>query len=178
MQPSDCLNFCILSNLFFFDRLMRKEDRETSPIQVFTSHFYTTLSEEGPTAVESWTAKKNIDIFSKNFVFIPINKHLHWSLCVVVNPGAIESTDSILGQEGIGEDGKAKLHHSEEELEQPVTSLIFLDSLKAHQKKTVLKHVRKWLNAEWKRVKTSSETQDPFKSKMLDVISPTSKYLS
>jgi Ulp1 family protease len=25
----------------------------------------------------------------KKYIFIPINQRLHWSLCVVVNPGAI-----------------------------------------------------------------------------------------
>ena len=30
-----------------------------------------------------------IDIFKKKFVFVPINKDLHWSLCVIVNPGEI-----------------------------------------------------------------------------------------
>jgi hypothetical protein len=27
--------------------------------------------------------------FEKKFIFIPINKTLHWSQCVVINPGAI-----------------------------------------------------------------------------------------
>ena len=49
----------------------------------------TTLKDEGPEAVSSWTAKKNINIFKKKFVFIPVNADLHWSLCVVVNAGLI-----------------------------------------------------------------------------------------
>ena len=58
-------------------------------VHVFTSHFMTTLWKEGPKAVSSWTAKKNIDIFEKKLIFIPVNRDLHWSLCVVVNPGFI-----------------------------------------------------------------------------------------
>ena len=49
----------------------------------------TTLKDEGPEAVSSWTAKKNINIFKKKFVFVPVNADLHWSLCVVVNAGLI-----------------------------------------------------------------------------------------
>jgi len=49
----------------------------------------TTLKDEGPEAVSSWTAKKSINIFKKKFVFIPVNADLHWSLCVVVNAGLI-----------------------------------------------------------------------------------------
>ena len=49
----------------------------------------TTLKEKGPNAVTSWTEKKNIDLFQKKFVFIPVNADLHWSLCVVVNPGEV-----------------------------------------------------------------------------------------
>ena len=58
-------------------------------VHVFTSHFMTTLSNEGPEAVSSWTAKKKIDIFEKKLIFVPVNRDLHWSLCVVVNPGFI-----------------------------------------------------------------------------------------
>ena len=49
----------------------------------------TTLKEDGSEAVASWTAKKKINIFEKKFIFIPVNADLHWSLCVVVNPGLI-----------------------------------------------------------------------------------------
>ena len=37
----------------------------------------------------SWTGKKNINLFQKKLVFIPVNADLHWLLCVVVNPGLI-----------------------------------------------------------------------------------------
>jgi len=49
----------------------------------------TTLKNDGPEAVASWTKKKNINIFEKKLIFIPVNADLHWSLCVVVNPGLI-----------------------------------------------------------------------------------------
>ena len=36
--------------------------------------------------MQRWT--KRINIFEKDLVFIPINEDLHWSLAVIVNPGA------------------------------------------------------------------------------------------
>ena len=49
----------------------------------------TTLKDDGPEAVASWTEKKNINVFSKKLIFVPVNADLHWSLCVVVNPGLV-----------------------------------------------------------------------------------------
>ena len=62
-----------------------------SDVHFFTSHFMTTLENEGTQEVSSWTANKNINVFEKRLVFIPVNENLHWSLCVVVNPGLIAS---------------------------------------------------------------------------------------
>lgn len=107
--------------------------KESSNVHFFTSHFYTTLASEGAAGVRSWTAKKNIDIFEKRLIFIPINKTLHWSLCVVVNPGAIV-------QQVDDEDP-------------PLPCMLFFDSLNMHSKQTVRKNVWKWLNAEWRRTK-------------------------
>lgn len=48
-----------------------------------------TLKKDGPQAVSSWTAKKHINVFNKRLIFVPVNADLHWSLCVIVNPGLI-----------------------------------------------------------------------------------------
>jgi Ulp1 family protease len=60
-------------------------------VHFFTSHFLSTLEDDGPEGVASWTRnkKKIIDVFEKKFIFVPVNSDLHWSLCVVVNPGHI-----------------------------------------------------------------------------------------
>ena len=90
----------------------------------------------------SWTAKKNINIFEKKFIFIPINKDLHWSLCVVVNPGAIENASK------------------EDRQNLTVPCLIFMDSLNLHKKETVRKNIQKWLNAEWIRLKEKEKEDE------------------
>lgn len=131
---------------------MRRGERE-STVHIFTSHFYTTLAEEGVQAVESWTAKRGIDIFEKKFIFVPVNKSLHWSLCVVVNPGAIRNDPD------------------DEEKECPC--LIFLDSLKAHRKNEVALNVRKWLNSEWLRLNKGAKAE--FSPKSMPVYDPRSK---
>jgi hypothetical protein len=124
--------------------MRRKENVDESRVHIFTSHFYTALAEGGPQTVESWTAKKNIDIFSKRMIFIPINKSLHWSLCVVVNANEI-----------------GRMYQDRDE-SAPRPCILFFDSLKAHKKEAVAKKVIGWLNAEWKRLdKTASSIDDP-----------------
>ncbi|KAL3903413.1 MAG: hypothetical protein SGILL_010456, partial [Bacillariaceae sp.] len=90
LQPLTWLNDSLVDfYMLWISRGM--ENLQESDVHFFTSHFFTTLSKNGPAAVTSWTSKKNIDIFKKKLIFIPINKTMHWSLCVVVNPGEIEN---------------------------------------------------------------------------------------
>jgi sentrin-specific protease 7 len=119
--------------------------------------------------VETWTKKKAIDIFEKKFVFIPINKSLHWSLCVVINPGAIIAHNQALEDGFEGFDANSLF-----------PCILFLDSLKAHHDKaSMAKNVKAWLNAEWKRLeKSDDKTLAPFTShkNSLTVYTPKSKY--
>ena len=55
----------------------------------FPSRFMTTLEHGGPSAVSAWTAQKNINVFDKKLIFVPVYSDLHWSICVIVNPGLI-----------------------------------------------------------------------------------------
>jgi len=52
--------------------------------------------------------------------------------------------------------------------------IFFLDSLKAHRQKTITKHVRNWLNSEWKRLKKakSEAEEDPFNERTMEVYAP------
>jgi Ulp1 family protease len=150
-------------------RISRHDDG--SLVHFFSSHFYSALVKDKPSGVKRWTEKKGIDIFQKKFIFIPINKTLHWSQCVVINPGAIIEHNKGL-EEGFNEDD----FFDEDAL---FPCILFLDSLKAHQKAQVAKNVRDWLNAEWKRLgKSDDPALAPFtayKSSMT-VFTPKSKY--
>ena len=76
----------------------------------FNSFFYKRLTEcmgkssgrrgggkspgSGYESVRRWT--KNVDIFTKDFLFVPINESLHWSLAVVCWPGKIKDLTAPL----------------------------------------------------------------------------------
>ncbi len=38
--------------------------------------------------VSKWTAR--VDLFAKDFLIIPVNQTLHWTLAIVCHPGAAE----------------------------------------------------------------------------------------
>jgi Ulp1 family protease len=152
--------------LYLFTRISRYDDG--SLVHFFSSHFYSALVKDKPCGVKRWTEKKGIDIFQKKFIFIPINKTLHWSQCVVINPGAI-----INHNKGLATDWE------DFDLDTPFPCILFLDSLKAHQKAQVAKNVRAWLNAEWKRLgKSDDPALAPFTSHKLSMLvyTPKSKH--
>jgi sentrin-specific protease 7 len=152
--------------LYFLTRISRHDDG--SLVHFFSSHFYSALVKDKPSGVTRWTEKKGIDIFEKKFIFIPINKSLHWSQCVVVNPGAIIEHNKWM---------KIGFEDPEFDPNTPLPCILFLDSLKAHQMNQVAKNIRAWLNAEWKRL-GKSDDPTPFtiqKSSMI-VIDPKSKF--
>lgn len=107
-----------------------------SKYHFFTSHFFTTLESEGPDSVASWTRRKKINIFEKKLIFVPIVKQMHWSLCVIVNPGALVDAGS-----------------RDRTKDDPLSCMIFMDSLRMHNKDKVAKHIRNWLNRELGRKK-------------------------
>ena len=123
----------------------------------------TTLKEKGPKAVVSWTAKKDINIFEKKLIFIPVNADLHWSLLVVVNPGLIANVYNV------------DLPETEEH-----SFILFLDSLKMHNKNVYAKKIRQWLNFEHRRHGRGEVGGkiDPFDDESIPVISPKSTYFN
>ena len=130
----------------------------------FTSHFLSTIQDEGPQGVATWTVskKKRIDVFEKKFIFVPVNGDLHWSLCVIVNPGLI---------------GKAQAESDslESELDEEWPCILFLDSLKMHRKNQIAKIMRAWLNFEWNRSEHKQKGLDPFTVKSMRLVAPKGK---
>lgn len=147
-------------HFFILSRISRGENKQSTDFHFFTSHFYTTLSKEGPTAVQSWSAKKNIDLFRKRLIFVPINKDLHWSLCVIVNPGAALLSSS-----------------KNTKKDDAFSCLLFLDSKKMHAPSKVQEVISDWLNAEWQqRTTQKTERTHYLKAKMLPLFSPPGKF--
>lgn len=89
-----CNRFCVMnSHIFCLNRISRQHRSNcgSNRVHFFTSHFLSTVAEDGPEGVASWTQnkKRTIHVFEKKFIFVPVNADLHWSLCVIVNPGNI-----------------------------------------------------------------------------------------
>jgi len=152
LGPRQWLNDSLV-DLFMLWISRDNNDVHSSDVHFFTSHFYSTLSEKGVEAVESWTARKKIDIFKKKLIFIPINKTLHWSLCVVVNPGAINDPVVIDG-------------------DRPVPCMLFFDSLHMHCTSETKNHVLKWLNHEYQKMQGQKKGEGPFKTSTFQDYSP------
>ena len=75
----------------FWNQWISRNEGLDSMILFFTTHFMENLTKHGPEFVRTWTAKREIDIFKKKLIILPINDKMHWSLCVVVNPGKISN---------------------------------------------------------------------------------------
>ena len=79
--PEEVRSRCHFFNSFFYKRLLNSTKsvgaRKLRNVEAVA---------EGYKHVKRWT--KNVDIFAKDFIFVPINEHLHWSLMVIYRPGA------------------------------------------------------------------------------------------
>ena len=100
--------------------------------------------------VSSWT--KNLNIFEKNLLIIPICEHAHWYLVIVVKPGLVTTPEET--------------NNNGEPL------IILLDSLGGN-KATAVKFIREYLAEEW-AVKWSQEKGQTFKfsSDQMKVVRP------
>ena len=103
---------------------------------MFTSQLYSKLEEnnDNKNGVMKWSRKK--DIFNKKIVFIPIEKGLHWVLCVVINPGMIHN-NTTLNQNNI-----------------EITYVLLFNSLRTHYSgnsiQKILNNIKRWLNCVYK----------------------------
>jgi hypothetical protein len=135
LQPGNLVKNVIID--FLSMCLIRKEDQKDSVVLPMTTYFYTTLTSVGGIQqVLGWTQNW---IFSKCFIFVPVNEALHWLLCLVINPGLVTV-------------------FNDDEVDVEVPCMIFLDSLKCHSTKKVAQNMRTWLNAEWNRKYGVNET--------------------
>jgi len=81
----------------------RTTSAEAPPLDahVFSTFFFTKLSEaprhasaEAYEKVKSWC--RGVDLFAKDALFVPVNEHLHWSLAVVLRPGAAAPPSAVV----------------------------------------------------------------------------------
>lgn len=93
----------------------------SNDILFFSSHFFQSLEENGPNSVVNWTSsrRKNVNVFDKKMIFIIVNKDMHWSLLVLVNPGRVFSDENstmtnsfILHMDSMQAHDSSKLSHT------------------------------------------------------------------
>merc|ERR1712228_480959 len=78
---------------YVFRELLNDEQRDN--LHIFNQFFFTKLesainekNERARFKLSKWT--KNVNIFEKKILIIPINRELHWSLAIITNPGHSE----------------------------------------------------------------------------------------
>lgn len=71
-------------NCFFF-RKLADLDKDSSRVHDGAEAFQN---------VRKWT--KNVDLFAKDFIFIPVNFSLHWSLIIICHPGEVTKSEDEL----------------------------------------------------------------------------------
>jgi len=85
-RPEDAAR-CYFFNSFFYKKLSEKsggdlpEDLDTSTMNAKDKQALRNFQK-----VRKWT--RDVDIFSKDYIFVPIHDALHWSLVVICHPGA------------------------------------------------------------------------------------------
>jgi len=96
---------------YLYEEILSEEQRART--YIFNSYFYTCLSKrafgdsrrnESPmermhAQVRKWT--RDIDIFKRDFIIIPINEHAHWFLVVICFPSRVEQDESTNLNESI-----------------------------------------------------------------------------
>jgi len=110
---------------------------------IFNSLFYSAIISAikiKKPLVPKWT--KNVDLFSKDFSFIPICYSQHWSLCVVVRPWQWLSDNYI---------NQSEQYPLDTVKEKNMGCILFMDSLGMHKYKRDAKIIKLYLSVEWKR---------------------------
>ncbi|VUC19930.1 unnamed protein product [Clonostachys rosea] len=111
LDEGEFLNDNIIT--FYLRHLQIKLEAESPSklkrVHIFSSFFFETLkSAKKYEGVKSWTAK--IDLFSYDYIVVPVNEHAHWYLAIICNPGmtlpvekrpqiSAPQTDSDLGED-------------------------------------------------------------------------------
>ncbi|KAG8194440.1 hypothetical protein JTE90_011049 [Oedothorax gibbosus] len=86
---------------YFFDTELTDSDQKRT--QIFSSYFYSRLTQktkpnipvtkiERYDRVKKWT--RNIDLFSKDFIIVPIYHESHWFLAVICHPSRVPDAPS------------------------------------------------------------------------------------
>jgi Ulp1 family protease len=81
------------------------------------------LSTEGVKSIIDWTTNRDIDVFFKKMVLVPIHKDQHWSLAVVINAGLVDFCN-------------------EENEPSKIPCILHMDGLSLHDRKGIAANIR------------------------------------
>ncbi|XP_058746352.1 probable ubiquitin-like-specific protease 2A [Vicia villosa] len=159
LQPNIYINDTIID--FYTIYLKNKlQENEKDRFHFFNSFFFRKLADmdkispnscDGKSAflrVRKWTRKVNL--FEKDYIFIPVNFNLHWSLIVICHPAEV-------------------LNINDRELEKAlrIPCILHLDSIKGYHS-NIKDVVRSYLWEEWKERKKETCGED-LSSKFLNM---------
>ncbi len=176
LAPEEFLNDTVIDFFFRFIWEHLPTIRQKK-IHFFSTHFYSQLSRTGADIrnaadrynnVQNWT--NGIDFFNMDYVFVPVNDQLHWSLFVICNPGKIQY---LSNRRNVSSSSIIHLDQEEEEEEEEVSSscIIVFDSLRCHKKETVIGYLYDYLECEWERRNAGEKRK--FSISNMPMISPT-----
>ena len=160
LQPELFLNDTIIEFylLYIYHGILTQTQRDQ--VHIFNTFFYTKLTnnlnslltaqnmEEKHSLVSKWT--KNVDLFEKDFILIPIHDHAHWLLAIICYP-SLAGREAVLAPEDDTIDleltGSTRCLRRKKTVEKLACILIF-DSL-AIKRNDVITNLRLYLQAEW-----------------------------
>ncbi|XP_035250064.1 sentrin-specific protease 7b isoform X1 [Anguilla anguilla] len=152
---------------FFYRQLTRKDNvsEETSVCSA---------QQRRHQRVRTWT--RHVDIFSKDYLFVPVNQEAHWYLVVICFPGLLEpqterwSRENCLDKESCGREDRRMTGHSVPECTQlgckrekvcKRPCILVMNSLKLSYHERVLKLLREYLQVEWEVRRSSPRDFTP-----------------
>lgn len=125
LKPCTYVNDTVIN--FWMLWITRYDVGDSSTVLMLNSHFYNKLCDTGVESVRRWSNR--VDLMNIKWILVPVNLNLHWSLCVVYQPGLIKSV-------------------SGPKLDTEMPCILHMDSL--HCSRTISSNIRNWLNYLWK----------------------------
>ncbi|KAJ0061332.1 hypothetical protein NL108_015019, partial [Boleophthalmus pectinirostris] len=100
LKKDDAQRIHVFSS-FFYKRLNQRERRNVLTFDCF----FLRLQKKKHNRVKTWT--RHVDLFQKDFIFVPINESAHWYLAVICFPGLerplLEPNPQFQGESPSGE---------------------------------------------------------------------------
>ena len=157
LHSPNLTNSVILHSLH--NRIARREDKTHTNLHSFSTYFYSLMVQREAARMTRWTKRKNVNIFEKKIIFIPIHADSHWSLCIILNPGSIKNSFESDG----GEQANENL----------IPCLIHLDSYGTHNGETIRNQLLEWLNLEYYTSHPDEPRQKLFNQDTFKLFTPT-----